>query len=89
MITTDMKVRIQKRKSDEKEEDLMTSNQTKRKIMRKTRGEILKTYHTVEGTLYKGDVIIVEEQINDKTRITDLTGRIFWVDSKDVHIPQK
>ena len=54
--------------------------------MQKTKGKILKTYYTVEGTLYQDETVIVEEQFEHKTRVTDLTGRIFWIKSQDVKV---
>ena len=64
----------------------MMKHQKMQKTTQKIKGKILKTYYTAEGTLYEGDVVIVEEQIKTKTRVTDLTGRIFWIKSQDVKI---
>ena len=55
-------------------------------LVQKTKGKILKTYYTVEGTLYQDETVIVEEQFEHKTRETDLTGRIFWIKSQDVKV---
>ena len=52
------------------------------------KGNVTKTYHTANGTLYKGSKVRVED-INtktEKTRVSDETGRIFWIQRSDVQL---
>lgn len=52
--------------------------------VKKQKASMLKTYYTSEGTLYKGDKVVIEEHRNLKIRVADMTGRIFWVKARDV-----
>ena len=61
-----------------------------RELMEKKviKGNVTKTYHTANGTLYKGSKVRVED-INtktEKTRVSDETGRIFWIQRSDVQL---
>ena len=52
------------------------------------KGNVTKTYHTANGTLYKGSKVRVED-VNtktEKTRVSDETGRIFWIQRSDVQL---
>ena len=52
------------------------------------KGNVTNTYHTANGTLYKGSKVRVED-INtktEKTRVSDETGRIFWIQRSDVQL---
>lgn len=52
------------------------------------KGNVTKTYHTANGTLYKGSKVRVEDVSSktEKTRVSDETGRIFWVHRSDVQL---
>ena len=61
-----------------------------RELMEKKviKGNVTKTYHTANGTLYKGSKVRVED-VNtktEKTRVSDETGRIFWIQRSDVQL---
>ena len=47
---------------------------------------MLKPYYTSHGTLYENDVVVVDIAEDPKTRVLDLTGRIFWVKTIDVQV---
>ena len=52
------------------------------------KGNVTKTYHTANGTLYNGSKVRVED-VNtktEKTRVSDETGRIFWIQRSDVQL---
>jgi len=53
---------------------------------RAVKGSVTKTYHTANGTLYKGSKVKVEETNpkTNKARVSDETGRIFWIKEDDV-----
>ena len=53
---------------------------------KKTKGKMLKPYYTSHGTLYENDVVVVDIAEDPKTRVLDLTGRIFWVKTIDVQV---
>jgi len=56
--------------------------------MDKTRAIVNKTIVTVNGALYEKSTVIVEE-INakeEKVRVTDEMGRIFWLSICDISI---
>ena len=52
------------------------------------KANITKTYHTANGALMKGSKVRVED-VNtktEKTRVSDETGRIFWIQRSDVQL---
>ena len=52
------------------------------------RANITKTYHTANGALLKGSKVRIEDANLDqqKIRVTDDVGRLFWVERKDVKL---
>ena len=55
-------------------------------IVKKAR--VIKTQHTANGTLYEGSKVTIEQVGKDaqKIRVSDATGRIFWISPKDVKL---
>ena len=55
----------------------------------KRKARILKDHHTVNGTLYKGDVVKVDTKLfseNETVRVIDNVGRIWHINSQDIKI---
>ena len=40
---------------------------------------VLKNYYGHEGALYKGDIVILKEITSEKIKVTDLSGRLYWL----------
>ena len=56
--------------------------------MDKTKAIVNKTVMTINGALYEKSIVVVEE-INakeEKARVTDEMGRIFWLQIGDISI---
>lgn len=52
------------------------------------KANVTKTYHTANGALIKGTKVRVEDTNSnqEKIRVTDDVGRLFWVERKDVKL---
>jgi hypothetical protein len=52
------------------------------------KARLTKTQHTANGTLYEGSKVTIEQfsKDNQKIRVSDATGRIFWISPKDVKL---
>lgn len=46
--------------------------------------KILKTISTFNGTLYKNEIVKVDRSENEHYRIVDSSGRIWYVEKKDI-----
>tara|TARA_R100001443_G_C3284771_1_gene161293 strand:- start:69 stop:263 length:195 start_codon:yes stop_codon:yes gene_type:complete len=62
----------------------MVSNTTNTQNLKK--GTVLKNYYGHEGALYKGDIVILKEITSNKLKVTDLSGRLYWVSSDIIKI---
>jgi len=49
------------------------------KSILKVKANIVKDYVGHDGALYKGDVVIIKEVTSKKIKVTDLSGRIYWL----------
>jgi hypothetical protein len=47
---------------------------------------ILKNYYGHEGALYKGDIVVVKETTSKKIKVTDLSGRLYWLTADFIKI---
>tara|TARA_Y100001963_G_scaffold126053_1_gene178206 strand:- start:888 stop:1070 length:183 start_codon:yes stop_codon:yes gene_type:complete len=50
------------------------------------RAKLLKNYYGHEGALYKGDVVILKEITSEKIKVTDLSGRLYWINPDFIKI---
>ena len=48
------------------------------------RYKVLKSYPTVNGILYEGETVIFLDNLNGKLRCKDRTGKIWFVEKKDL-----
>jgi len=45
----------------------------------KAKAKIVKNYVGHDGALYMGDIVIIKEVTSKKIKVTDLSGRIYWL----------
>jgi hypothetical protein len=50
------------------------------------KGTVIKNYYGHEGALYKGDTVILKEITSTKIKVTDLSGRLYWVSPNIIKI---
>jgi len=50
------------------------------------KAKIIKTYYTPEGTLYQDSIVSIEtvSTLSKKSKVKDNTGKIYFVESKDL-----
>jgi hypothetical protein len=79
---------LKKKRSVVDVEDTMMMLWRELMAKRAVKGSVTKTYHTANGTLYKGSKVRIEDvnSKSEKTRVSDETGRIFWIEKRDVQL---
>ena len=50
------------------------------------KGVIVQNYYGHEGALYKGDIVMIKEFTSKKLRVTDLSGKLYWLKPEFIKI---
>ncbi len=59
--------------------------------MKKTKYKLIKDFFSVDGALYKDTIVVCEEESPQKqgnVKVTDLSGKPFWIPIKNMTICQ-
>ena len=50
------------------------------------KGVIVRNSYGHEGALYKGDIVMIKEFTSKKLRVTDLSGKLYWLKPEFIKI---
>jgi|TARA_R110001592_G_scaffold350384_1_gene646485 hypothetical protein len=47
---------------------------------------ILKNYYGHDGALSKGEIVVIREITSDKIKVTDISGKFYWLNPEFIKI---
>ena len=50
------------------------------------KANVVKNYYGHDGALYEGDIVVLKEITSEKIKVTDLSGRLYWLKPEFIKI---